>query len=83
MGQVGHITNDLIRQLDLVHCAYQLVQLEGVDAVVEYVERGLNWVVLGIVMVLSLKALVVQVGHAFFWVFPFWVVHKLFYVDND
>ena len=83
MGQVGHIINDPIRQLELVHCAYQLVQLEGVDAVVEYVEQGINWVVLGIVIVLSLRTLVVQVGHAFFWVFPFWVVHKLFYVDND
>ena len=34
--------NDLICQLELVHCAYQLVQLEGVDAVVEYVEQGVK-----------------------------------------
>ena len=78
MGQVAHIINDLICQLELVHCAYQLVQLEGVDAVVENVEQGANWVVLGLVMVLPLKTLVVQLGHTFFW-----VVYELFYVDND
>ena len=44
VAQVAHIINDLIGQLELVHCAYQLVQLEGVDAVVEHVEHGVNWV---------------------------------------
>ena len=62
VGQVAHIINDLIHQLELVHCAYQLVQLEGADAVVEHVEQGVNWVVLGLVMVLPLKTLVVQFG---------------------
>ena len=33
---------------------------------------------LGLVMVLPLKTLVVQLGHTFFW-----VVHDLFYIDND
>ena len=106
VAQVAHIINDLIGQLELVHCAYQLVQLEGVEAVVEH---GVDWVVwlelvmvlpmktlvvqlglvmvlplktlvvqLGLVMVLPLNTLVVQLGHAFFW-----VVHDLFYVDND
>ena len=79
MAQVANIINDLIGQLELVHCAYQLVQLEGVDAVVEQVGHGVNWVVWrGLVMVLPVKTLVVWPGHAFFW-----VVHDLFYVDND